>query len=195
MIVASAGLGQFFGEVVQESLQACKVDATVGTTTYLVTLLEDFAHPDEAKGATLERPLSLLLDEAMRHPNPAERFGKLRALGDGVLYSAGFFGDQFERRGVDPKFVCTLGARAYGSVSVMLGAPQDNDVFGELAKKFEAFVLVLSDVADRTAAKSASRAKDVLKLYERWLKTGSERLAEALGQQGLAPARAVKGLH
>jgi hypothetical protein len=195
MIVAKAALADFFEQAVRESLQACRVEATAGTATYLVTLLEDFARPDGAKEETLERPLSLLLDEALHAPNPAERFEKLRAIGDGVLYSAGFFADHFERRGVDAKFVCTLGARAYGSVSAMLGAPQTMDVFAELAGKFEAFVLVISDVADRTAAAGASRAKDVLKLYERWLKTGSERLAEALGEQGLAPTRAVKGVH
>lgn len=186
MLVAQAALSQFFEEAVQGSLQACKVEATPPTTGYLVTLLQEFAHPDQKKGETLDRPVTLLLDEALHSPKPAERFEKLRAIGDGVLYTAGFFGDHLERRGVDPKFVCMLGARAYGSVSGMLGTPSTLDVFGELAEKFDAFVIVLSDVADQATARTTP---GLVRLYERWLKTRSDRLAEVLGMNR------VKGVH
>src|SRR5438105_3236778 len=117
MLVAQTALGQFFEEAVAGSLQACRVDASAPATGYLISLLQDFTRPDQAKGEALQRPVTLLLDEALHNPKPAERFEKLRAIGDGVLYTAGFFGDHLERRGVDQKFVCTLGARAYGSVS------------------------------------------------------------------------------
>jgi hypothetical protein len=49
-------------------------------------------------------------------------------------------------------------------------------------------------VADVTTAHGASTSKQVLKLYERWLKTGSDRLAQALGAHGLMPARGTKGV-
>lgn len=186
MLVAQAGLSQFFEEAVQGSLQACGVEASTPAASYLVTLLEEFTRPDEAKEETLGRPVSLLLDEALHNPKPAERFEKLRAIGDGVLYTAGFFGDHFERRGVDPKFVCMLGARAYGSVSAMLGVPTTLDVFGELANKFDAFVVVLGDVADQATARSTP---GLVRLYERWLKTRSDRLADVLGMNR------VKGVH
>lgn len=185
MLVAQRGLSEFFEEAVQGSLQACKVEASTPTTGYLVSLLQEFARPDPAKGEALDRPVTLLLDEALHNPKPAERFEKLRAIGDGVLYTAGFFGDHFEHRGVDPKFVCMLGARAYGSVSGMLGAPEKLDVFGELAHKFDAFVIVLSDVADQATARTTP---GLVRLYERWLKTRSDRLAEVLGMNK------VKGL-
>ena len=44
-------------------------------------------------------------------------------------------------------------------------------------------------VADVTVAHSASSPKQVLKLYERWLKTGSDTLAQALGAHGFTPSR------
>jgi hypothetical protein len=64
------------------------------------------------------------------------------------------------------------------------------DIYGELSAKFDAFVDVLTDVADVTVAHSATtNPQQVLKLYERWLKTGSDVLAHALGAHGFAPSR------
>jgi hypothetical protein len=76
----------------------------------------------------------------------------------------------------------------------MLQGPGDIDVFGELARGFERFTTVVKDIADQVATNGAAGESGVLRLYERWLKTGSERLAEALSEKGLAPARPVKGL-
>ena len=195
MIVAQPSLAEFFSEAVQESLVACKVEATPPTASYLVTVLEDFTKPDRTK-ETLNRPLALLLDEALHAPNAGERFERLRTLGDGVLYASGFFGDHFQRRGVHTDYLYGIGARAYGGASAMLGVEGDGpDVFGELARRFDAFASVIADIADQTAAMSAAGSKGVLKLYERWLRTGSERIAGALSERGISPARATKGIH
>ena len=195
MIVASPNLAEFFEEAVSESLQACKVETTAPTASYLVTVLEDFTKPDKAR-ETLDRPLALLLDEALHAPNVGERFERLRTLGDGVLYASGFFADHFQRRGVRPGYLYGIGARAYGSASAMLGAQDDTlDVFGELARRFDAFVAVIADVAEQSTAMSAAGSQGVLRLYERWLKTGSERMAGALTERGISPSRAPKGLH
>ena len=63
--------------------------------------------------------------------------------------------------------------------------PRDDDafadVFGELAEKFVPVVDVLSDISDR----SRSSNRDVLRLYERWLRTGSERDRNLLARKGL----------
>jgi hypothetical protein len=162
-----------------------------------VSLLTDFAHPDTRSGDALDRPLTLLLDEALRVPDAAERFEKLRTLGDGVLYSCGFFGDHFEARGVDPRYLHGIGTRAYGAASSMLHAPGTEDtpdLFAELAEKFDAFVDVVAEVADATIAMSTESSRGLLKAYERWLKTGSGRLASALTSRGVVPTRGSKGI-
>jgi hypothetical protein len=194
VILAQASLTHFFAEAVDESMKVCGVEASVGTKGYLVCLLEDFSRPDGHKGQTFDRPLAFLLDEALRAPSPAERFERLRAIGDGVLYTSGFFGEAFERRGIDPTYLHGIGSRAYGGASALLHGPSQVDVFGELARGFAAFAQVVKDIADQIATNGAAGSQGVLRLYERWLKTGSERLAEALTEQGLAPARPVKGL-
>jgi hypothetical protein len=196
-IVAASSVAGFFNEVVEDAIKARRVDATDGATRYLVALLADYAHPAPGAENALDRPLTLALDEALRAPAPAERFEKLRLLGDGVLYGCGFFGDHFEARGVDPKYLHGLGTRAYGAASSMLRHGPDDvgpDVFGELASKFDAFVEVVAEVADATIAMSGENARGLLRVYERWLKTGSERLASALTSRGVVPTRGGKGV-
>lgn len=192
-IVAAQSVSHFFSEIVSDSIRTQGVQATEGAIRYLVGLLADFAHPDGRAGEALERPLTLLFDEALRASDSGERFERLRTLGDGVLYGCGFFGDHFESRGVDPRYLQELGTRAYGAASGMLRRAADgsssHDLFEELADKFGTFVAVLSDVSDSTVAMSADSARGLLKAYERWLKTGNDRLAEALASRGVVPTR------
>jgi hypothetical protein len=223
-IVTARSVSVFFGEVVEDAIKAKRVDATDGATHYLVSLLADYAHPDHrdclvvgrgpspAGEALDRRPLTLLLDEALRVADAADRFERLRTLGDSVLYGCGFFADHFEARGVDPKYLHGIGTRAYGAASTMLrrgpSGPSDEspDLFRELAEKFEAFVDVVAEVADATIAMSAENcsampepfghagnSRGLLKAYERWLKTGSGRLASALASLGVVPTRGAKG--
>jgi hypothetical protein len=198
-IVAAGSVSEFFMEVVGEAIKARRVEATDGATSYLVCLLSDYAKPDVRAEEPLERPLSFLLDEALHTVEPGARFDRLRALGDGVLYACGFFGEHFEARGVATGYVMGIGTTAYGAASSMLRVPKAEepapiDIYGELSSKFPVFVEVLSEVADATNAHAAASSKQVLKLYERWLKTGSDRLAQALGAHGLVPGRGGKGV-
>jgi hypothetical protein len=193
-IVPAQSVSGFFGEVVEDAMKARRVEATEGATHYLVALLADYAHPAKTAGETLERPMTLLLDEALHAPDPAQRFERLRVLGDGVLYGCGFFGDHFEARGIDLGYMHGLGTRAYGAASSMLRTQEGPDLFGELAEKFGVFVDVVAEVADATIAMGTESPKGLLKVYERWLKTGSERLASALTSRGMVPTRPTRGV-
>jgi hypothetical protein len=190
-IVATESITGFFDEVVGDAMRARGVDATQEATRYLVGLLTDYAKPDGRAGATLERPLAFLLDEAMHTLDLGERFERLRTLGDGVLYSSGFFGDHFERRGVDQRYLVGIGVTAYRNAGSLLNTGGDDklDVFGELAEKFVSFVEVIADVADSTIAMGVASSRSVMKLYERWLKTRSDRLAQALSTHGFVAPR------
>ncbi len=203
-IVATESIDGFFQEIVTGAIRSRRVEATGEATTYLVALLADFAMPEKNAARAMDRPLTFLLDEALHTTKPAERFERLRLLGDGVLYSTGFFGDHFEARGVDQKYLIGIGAAAYGAASSMLvgslgsqtsGQKQEPfpDVFGELAQKFGVFVDVVGEVANLTIAKGAATSQSLLTIYERWLKTGSESLANALNERGLVPVRGTRG--
>ncbi|MFO0675166.1 MAG: hypothetical protein U0169_01430 [Polyangiaceae bacterium] len=179
-----------------------KVTATDAATNYLVGLLTDYAKPGGLAEETLDRPLAFLLDEALHAEAPGERFDRLRTLGDGVLYGCGFFGEHFAARGVEQRYLIGIGTTAYDNAGSMLrrgSSPEDKtlasvDIFAELATKFAVYVEVLADVAESTMAMGSASSKSVVKLYERWLKTGSDRLAEALSAHGLVPTRGSGGV-
>lgn len=193
----SANLETFFHDVVDDAMKKKHVEATEAAEYYLVSLLTDYARPDARCSEALERPLTLLLDEAMHAPGQ-ERFERLRALGDGVLYVSGFFAPHLETRGVEVGYVTSLGARAYDGAAKMLRGANDNaapDLFVELAANFERFAELLSAVAERLSLAAAPSSQGLLKLYERWLRTGSETIGSELMQRGVLPVRGVGGLH
>ncbi len=202
-IVAAGSVDLFFHEIVENALHARSVDVTEGTEHYLVSLLTTFARPDALAGAQ-DKPLAFQLDEALRLPEAGQRFDRLRALGDGVLYSSGFFSDHFEARGIDANYLVGIGTTAYGAASSMLrghGGVSGSDsrearvdIFGELAAKFAALVAVLCEVANHTIASGVANAKQIVKLYERYLKTRSPSLEKALTSHGLVPQRGGKGI-
>jgi hypothetical protein len=131
----------------------------------------------------------------------AERFRRLRGLGDHALYAIGFFGEHIEQRGVDRGYVCAVGSTAYTNAAAMLRLqvkerrPDALDVLSELGAKFARFAEVLADVAEGTIAIGARDERSVVKMYERWLRTGSSRLAEALGERGIVPSRGAGGVN
>jgi hypothetical protein len=199
-------VGSFFHEAVGEAVRTQQVETTDEAMSYLVALLSDFAHPNADRDDTFDRPLAFLLDEALRTTG-AQRFQRLRALGDGVLYITGFFGDHIENRGVDVGYVTSVGATAYRGVASMLRRPPvdadaankrpdaEDNVFTELSRKFDRFVDVLNTVADSTLAQQARGERGIVMLYERWLRSGSATIAKELGARGVVPHRGSGGLH
>lgn len=204
-IALATRIDDFFRDAVETAIKARQVEASGSTTTYLISLLEEQARPTVADSKNADKPFTLLLEDALETPDLGERFDRLRLVGDEVLYRLGFFGDHFEARGVDPEYLIRLGSRAYGAAGSLITGPSTRsleaaakepiDVFGELAKKFGSFVGVLNEVADLTVAAGASTSRAVVKLYERWLRTRSDSLADALSSHGfVAPARGAKGV-
>ena len=93
--------------------------------------------------------------------------------------------DSFRRKAVDIDYYKSMGEYAYGSLS---RSERDAfaEVFGELARKFVGFMDVLAHVSDRTTA-----GTDVLRLYEKWLRTGSARDGQRLIDRGLLPNQSI----
>lgn len=201
-IVAAVSVSDFFEEAVADAMRSRGVSASDGAKSYVVGLLSDLAKPGNPIERTLERPLTLLLDEALHTPQLGERFDKLRTLGDGVLYSSGFFADHFEARGVDTGYVIGIGKTAYDSASSLIVSRSSRDVtqaaaldiFKELSSSFAKFVEVIGEVANATIARGVATSKGLVKLYERWLKTRSDKLGEALASHGFVTSGSRGGV-
>jgi hypothetical protein len=196
-IAVSTSISQYFKSVVEEALRSRKIEASEAASNYLVGVLCDYAHPNEEASSAFSRPLVFQLRDAMEANGP-ERFQRLRVLGDGVLYAVGFFGGHVELRGVDRGYVMSVGVAAYDNAAAMIRiSPQrrGHDVLLELARKFDRFVEALNEVAEGAMAQAARGERGLIQLYERWLRTGSTRIAQELGSRGLIPVRGKEGLN
>lgn len=193
-IVAAARVEDFFEEAVSDALRTRSLEASDGARTYLVSLLADAAKPGSTVERTLEKSLTLMLGEALETSSVGDRFERLRCVGDGVLYGSAFFADHFEARGVDQSYLIGIGRSAYENAGSLLrtGNEEPIDIFGELADKFSRFVEVLAHVADSAIAKSVASSLGIVKLYERWLRTGSDSLADALSAHGFVAPKGAK---
>jgi hypothetical protein len=107
----------------------------------------------------------------------------LKEIGDASLFVSGFFSDSLRRRLVDVDYYASIGGTAYNALS-RDEADTFSPVFAELAQKFMGFVDVLSEVSERASCTSNA---DLLRLYERWLKTGSRRSGQLLAERGVFP--------
>ena len=112
----------------------------------------------------------------------------LREIGDASLFISGFFSDSLRRKLVDVDYYVSIGGSAYTALS-RFDADTLSPVFGELAENFVGFVDVLSEVSERTSCTSNA---DLLRLYEKWLKTGSRRSGQLLVERGVVPNASVR---
>jgi len=198
-LAAGESLRAFFEDTVAAAAARRGNTPTDAIRGYLAGLLSDFARPDTLVHDTLSRPLTLLLYEA-NAASGFERFERLRTLGDGVLYVAGFFRDHITHRGIELSYVTALGAQAYGGASQMLKHPapesNDQDIFCELANNFEEFSELLFEIAEVFHAQGqAVTPRGTVQLYERWLKTGSNVVLRALSERGILPLKGTDTLH
>ena len=174
---------EFFRELVESAMQNQRVSARELTSFYVVNLLAGFVHGDAHAG---DQPLGARLVRALHTAGVAQRAG-LRTVGDHSLFISGFFADSLNRSLVDIDYYIQLGELAYRSLA-RNADPTLGEVFDELSDKFTTFVDVLGEVSERT---SISSNADVLRLYEKWLRTGSRRRGDLLAARGIVPNASI----
>jgi len=179
---------EYFKDLVETALLRQQLRANDLTSYYLVDLLCRFVRPDRRISFSDDsnEPLALRLGRALGSDGLEQR-ARLRNLGDFSLFMSGFFPDSFHRKVVDVDYYVSMGAYAYGSLS-RRDADAFGEVFAELARKFVAYMDVLSDVSEQSGIRSSM---DVLRLYEKWLRTGSPRDGQRLIDRGILPNSSI----
>lgn len=184
----------FFRGLVMEALGKQKVSTQPETEFYLVNLLNQFMKTDRLysrtkEGEAREEPLAMMLKEALEHKQPFTQSLLFRHIGDVSLYMAGYFQDSLNRKSVDVDYYIDMGGTAYQQVADRSEEEINKALYLELAQKFGSFVEVLAEVSDRTTPRTE---KDILRLYELWVRTRSERAAKALQEVGILPNETIK---
>jgi hypothetical protein len=193
-ILSSQSVREFFQELLAKAIENQRASVQPFTELYLVNLLHQFLMSEALyvqadDGSWQQKPLAFLLKEALEEPGPA-RVQMLRRLGDTSLFVSGFFPDSLARRRslVDVDYYIAMGGRAYDAVGVLAArhAATEKTLWDELSSQFRLLVDLLNEVSERTLA---STNQGLVRLYERWMKTGSERLAGMLVKQGVTLPR------
>jgi len=175
---------EFFKERVEAACERQRLHPQPLTSYYVVSLLAEFTRLGSSPATELiasNEPLGIRLIRALHSGGNMQRVG-LKQVGDASLFISGFFSDSLRGSLVDVDYYMSLGGHAYRS----LGTTDDvlSPIYAELSDKFVAFADVLSEVSERASLTSDS---DVLRLYEKWIRTGSRRNGDLLAEKGIVP--------
>jgi len=185
----------FFHEQLLAAMKHQKVSASAFTEFYLVNLLAAFVGAQRLPGREAgfdDTPLALLYARALE-VSGWERAARLRITADTALFISGFFPDSLPRGDRDLGYYASLGEQAYAR----LGRDHERQasaatgVFTELGSRFREFMDLLTEIGEKTRLTTPG---SLVRLYERWRRTGSRRAAKLLLEQGLTPAFADPAL-
>ena len=195
-VVPVTNLREFFRDSLHTALQHQHVAVEDQTEHYVVNLLTLFSRSealfDQTPEGTRLKPLVVMLSEALESSSSGDRNRGLQRLGDVSLFVAGFFAQSFARKLIDIDYHIAMGGRAYGVLADGLARTRSRvlgQVFAELAEKFQPMVDALNDISE-TSYKHSD--KDILRLYEVWVKTGSKRSFDILKRLGVDPTPAAR---
>ncbi len=179
---------EFFRDQLVRAMEHQRVSTSAFTEYYLVNLLAACVRGERLPAPEPgfdEVPLALLYARALQSTRH-ERARLLREMGDTALFVSGFFAASLHDGAGNLRYYCDLGGHAYARLAHEheSAASAGPVVFGELSAQFRVFVDVLSEVSETTRLNTPLSE---VRLYERWLQTGSRRAAVLLAERGIAP--------
>jgi hypothetical protein len=186
-IVYGKSAHEYFRELVSDALSHQRIKVQEVTEFYLVNLLARFLAREQL---FVERPdgtaevesLALILLRALS-ARRERRLQDLKKLGDTSLFVSGFFGDSLSRSAVDMDYYIAMGERAYEALRGERELSGLGELYGELAERFEQFVDIFAEIAEMSDLRSN---RGLVRLYDRFLATGSSRVAQLLEERGVA---------
>jgi hypothetical protein len=184
----------YFRELVSEAILRQRVVISQESEFYLVNLLNDFMVTDrlyvqDEDGIRKNEPLALMLKEALEQPHLEGQKRGFRKVGDVSLYIGGFFQASLAKKVVDIDYYIGMGESAYQNVSIRQEESPMRVLYEELAQKFAKLIEILAEIGEKAYPKSE---KDLLRLYDVWIKTHSERAARSLQEAGIIPNQNLK---
>jgi hypothetical protein len=185
---------EFFADKVEDAFKHLKFDPLPLSRTYLIELLQHYMlsnnlfPKDDETGRAKRQTLAELYLQAQNSPSPV-RIDLLKKLGDSSLYISGFFGDSLSRKIVDIDYYVDMGGVAYSALASSSADENASQVYGEFSVRFPEFVDVLTFISQESMIQTNG---DLLKLYDRYIATGSKLAEEQLMEKGLLNADVQK---
>lgn len=181
---------EFFNEGLDKAFQHLKLAASPLSKTYLIDLLQFYMLAqnlfpiDEETGRHKRETLAELYLRSQNVPT-IQKMEMLKKLGDTSLYISGFFGDSLNRKVVDIDYYAEMGGAAYASLSRITQEENLSVVYSDFSTRFLDFVDALTFMSQQSLVQSDG---DLLRLYDRYVSTGSRLAEEQLLQKGVLHA-------
>ena len=184
------GIMEYFKEAVEDATDRLNVDISDHTEFYVVDLLSRYSSIKTLTSSELvsgEKTFAELFLESYELKTEG-RARVLKYIGDTTLFLTGFFSDSFQRSIVDVDYYASLGQTSYRNLLDLLAARVVQwgleEVFDELSGKFFQVMDVLAEISESSGPQHAA---DLLRIYERWLRTRSIRDEKLLRKMGIIP--------
>ena len=184
------GIMEYFKEAVEDATDRLNVEISDHTEFYVVDLLSRYANIKSLTSSELvseEKTFAELFMESYELKTEG-RARILKYIGDTTLFLTGFYSDSFQRSIVDVDYYASLGRASYRNLLDLLAARVVQwgleEVFDELSGKFFQLMDVLAEVSESSGPQHAA---DLLRIYERWLRTRSQRDEKLLRKMGIIP--------
>lgn len=179
----------FFQEIVRDAMAQRKVQTYPQVETYLSNLLEHYLdirnlYDEESTnelGPRKSKTMAELYMVAVQAENKT-KIELLKRLADKALYMSGFFGDSFQRKIIDVDYYAEIGGAAYGHLSSSIKEDTLSKVYSVFSIQFVEFMDVLTLISQNSLIQNN---QSVLRLYDNYLRTGSELAREKLTEMGV----------
>jgi hypothetical protein len=188
-LIQTPGLEDYFRREIRLACEKQQIQTTPHTEFYLVQMLSKFCHRDSLfeTHKTSETPLAILFLQSLEKGG-IEGLKLLKHIGDFSLYISGFFQECLHRQKVDLGYYISMGGNAYyrlySDSKDANFAEAFTETFLELSSHFIQFVDVLAEISENS---NLLKDSDLLRLYEKWLATGSNRIQKKLNKFGIYP--------
>ncbi len=180
---------QHFTEVLQEACKQRKIKSFPLMDTYLIHLLKHYLDSKNLftpfRDDAAEKPPETLAEMyllAVNSQSPKNR-EIMKILADRTLYLSGFFGDSLHRKVIDIDYYADIGSAAYSNLAAWTKEDTVSSIYKTFSMRFFDYVEILSYISEKS---SIQTDQNVLRLYERYIKTGSAQAREKLTAMGIA---------
>jgi hypothetical protein len=176
---------EYFAEVVHDALEKRRVQTTPIAADYLVNLLDFYV-------TNVNLNTKLTFAEMLLQAQQAEKtlkIEKLKQVGDTSLYITGFFGDSLRRKIVDLDYYAEIGGMAYINLAHEINDEPKAELYYDFSKRFNEYLDVLTYISQNSLIQTN---QDLLRLYERYVTTGSELAKYQLVEKGLIVTDDIK---
>ncbi len=179
---------EHFTEVVKEACQQRQVKTQPQNEVYLVQLLKFYLDSKNLhqplEQDTTEKPPDTFAEMYLQAMNSETTKKKelMRTVADRALYLTGFFADSFQRKIVDIDYYVEIGSAAYSNLSSLTKEDTMSKVFKNFSHRFQDYVEVLNYISEKSLVQAD---QNILRLYDRYLRTGSDLAREKLVELGV----------